>query len=146
QRKAKTTATMRIVTQDSPKHLLLVEDNAVNQRLAIMQLQRLGYTVDAVTTGVAALEAVKKISYDLVLMDCQMPEMDGFEATRQIRKGEAGTRRHIPIVALTANAMEGDRRECLAAGMDDYLAKPLDIRLLAGVLRHWVGPARNEVP
>jgi CheY-like chemotaxis protein len=118
--------------------VLLAEDNVVNQKVAARMLERLGYRTDVVGNGVEALEALARIDYDLVLMDCQMPEMDGFEAVKEIRRRE-GRRRHTPIVALTANAMEGDRDRCVGAGMDDYLAKPVDREALATVLGRWLG-------
>ncbi|MFN8543632.1 MAG: ATP-binding protein [Candidatus Binatia bacterium] len=116
--------------------VLVAEDNVVNQKLVGMLLTRLGYAADIVSDGRQAVAAVERGCYDVVLMDCQMPEMDGFEATRAIRDGETGARR-IAIVALTANAMKGDRERCLAAGMDDYLAKPLRTQELAEMLARW---------
>lgn len=104
--------------------ILLVEDNIVNQRVAAHMLKRAGYSVSIACNGKEALGALQKASFDLVLMDAQMPEMDGFEATQRIRNGEAGDRR-IPIVAMTAHAMKGDRERCLEAGMDGYIAKPI---------------------
>ena len=104
--------------------LLLVEDNVVNQELAELHIQRLGYSFDMVTTGREAVEAAARQHYALILMDCQMPGMDGLEATRQIRRAEAHSGRHVPIVALTANTFATDRDACLAAGMDDYLPSP----------------------
>jgi len=105
--------------------ILLVEDNAVNQRLALKMLERRGHKVEVAMNGLEALQRFGSSTYDLILMDCQMPEMDGFETTKRIRKTEAGSSRRIPIVAMTANAMAGDRDRCLAVGMDEYLSKPV---------------------
>jgi signal transduction histidine kinase/DNA-binding response OmpR family regulator len=120
-----------------PLRILVAEDNAVNQRLAARMLEKAGHRVDLVRNGGEAVEAIGRAAYDLVLMDCLMPEMDGFEATRAIRAGELGTDRHLPIVALTANAMQGDRERCYEAGMDDYLAKPFTKQALITVLERW---------
>ena len=119
--------------------VLLVEDNAINRKVAMMQLQKLGVFADAVENGREAVEVIAKPHpYQLILMDCQMPEMDGFEATRSIRTAEATSGQHLPIVAMTANAMEGDREACIHAGMDDYITKPIKLDTLAQVLDHWL--------
>jgi len=123
-------------------HVLLAEDNRVNQLVAIAMLEKLGCRVQVVGDGYAVLEALAGRSYDLILMDCQMPNLDGFAATAAIRTRELeqpGARR-IPVIALTANAMEGDRERCLAAGMDDYLVKPLRAGVLYTVLKRWHEP------
>ena len=120
--------------------LLLVEDTPVNREVALGMLDMLGHFVQAVENGRLAVEAVMRERFDLILMDCQMPEMDGFTATAAIRQQEreAADHRHVPIIALTANAMEGDRARCLAAGMDDYLAKPFTLAQLSEMLTKWV--------
>jgi CheY-like chemotaxis protein len=115
----------------------------VNQTVAMRILEKAGHQVDVVANGREAVAALDEVVYDLVFMDCQMPDMDGFEATRAIRAGEARTPRHIPIVALTANAMQGDRERCLAAGMDDYIAKPVTAQTLAAALERWAGPTSH---
>ncbi|HUS17755.1 MAG TPA: response regulator, partial [Chloroflexia bacterium] len=125
-----------------PLQILLAEDNAVNQKLALRILERMGYHADVVNNGREALAAVERQPYDIVLMDVQMPEMDGLEATRRIR---ASTTAGAPrIIAMTANAMQGDREMCLAAGMDDYISKPVQVRDVQAALQHW--GTRRMVP
>ncbi|MFH1679272.1 MAG: response regulator [Candidatus Eisenbacteria bacterium] len=125
-------------------HVLVAEDNPVNQRVATQVLVKMGHRADAVANGKEAVEALRLVPYDLVLMDCQMPEMDGFEATELIRSPESGIRNPgIPIIALTAHAMKGDRERCLAAGMNDYVTKPIQAgELNAAIERQMAGRAR----
>ena len=129
-------------------HLLLVEDTPVNREVALGMLDMLGHFAQAVENGRLAVEAVARERFDLVLMDCQMPEMDGFTATATIRQQErdAADHRHVPIIALTANAMEGDRARCLAAGMDDYLAKPFTMAQLSEMLTRWLTLQATAAP
>jgi CheY-like chemotaxis protein len=110
--------------------VLLVEDNLVNQKVASRLLEKQGHSVQVAENGREALEAIDEGEFDLVLMDVQMPEMDGFATTAAIRQREASSGRRLPIVALTANAMQGDRERCLGAGMDGYVAKPVEIEVL----------------
>ncbi|MEO7273441.1 MAG: response regulator, partial [Vicinamibacterales bacterium] len=123
--------------------VLVAEDNPVNARLASTQLAKLGCVVDSAGDGVEALEAIARAHYDIVLMDCQMPEIDGFEATRRLRAREAaGDQPRVLVIAMTANAMAGDRERCLEAGMDDYLAKPVALEDLRSLLGRYLGPGR----
>jgi len=110
--------------------ILLVEDNIVNQKVAVRMLKKLGYTCDIANNGQEALDAFLNNDYDLIFMDCQMPIIDGFEATKKIREQESGKKSHIPIVAMTANAMKGDREKCIQSGMDDYVSKPVSKDLI----------------
>src|SRR6266851_5778633 len=118
--------------------ILIVEDNAANLKVAVRMVERLGYRADVAGNGSEALYVLGQVRYDAVLMDCQMPEMDGYEATREIRRGEDGGR-HLPIIAMTASAMAGYRERCLAAGMDDYISKPVKLHIVAAVLERWLG-------
>jgi CheY-like chemotaxis protein len=122
--------------QKQRARILLAEDNIINQKVALRILEKkLGYHADVVTNGKEAIDLLEKFDYDLLLMDCQMPEMDGYEATRNIRDENSPVRNHgIPIIAMTANAMKGDREKCLEAGMDDYISKPINIKRLAEVV------------
>jgi CheY-like chemotaxis protein len=116
-----------------PLRILLAEDNAVNQKLALRILQQMGYRADLASNGLEAVESVARQTYDVVLMDVQMPEMDGLEATRRI---VANGSQRPRIVAMTANAMQGDREMCLAAGMDDYVTKPIRVDQLVEALNN----------
>jgi CheY-like chemotaxis protein len=128
--------------------VLVAEDNAVNQRLASRLLEKRGHRVTVMVNGREALEALEKQTFDLILMDVQMPEMDGFEATSAIREREKHTGAHIPIIALTAHAMKGDMERCLAAGMDGYLSKPIRPQDLDEILETYLArrTGRVQVP
>jgi two-component system, sensor histidine kinase and response regulator len=127
------------IAQRFTGRVLVAEDNAVNQRITLAQLARVGLQADVASNGVEALQAISQFPYDLVLMDCQMPEMDGYQATREIRHREQGSKRgHLHVVAMTANAMAGDREQCLAAGMDDYVAKPVRLEMLVEILGRYL--------
>jgi two-component system sensor histidine kinase/response regulator len=126
--------------------ILLAEDHPVNQKVALILLERFGFKADAVATGREAVDAFNKYAYELILMDVMMPEMDGFEATRLIREAEKESGGHIPIIALTAMAMVGDRERCIQAGMDDYITKPIDPELLKAKLMSWINRQSAHTP
>jgi CheY-like chemotaxis protein len=119
--------------------VLLAEDNKVNQMLALTLLKKRGYDVAVADNGRQAVDLVQRSEFDVVLMDVQMPELDGFEATAVLRAAEAETAKRLPIIAVTAHAMEGDRQRCLAAGMDDYISKPIDPDKLEAAILRWTG-------
>jgi CheY-like chemotaxis protein len=124
--------------------VLLVEDNRVNQRVATHMLRRLGYDVACADDGIQAIARLTRERFDLVLMDCQMPEMDGWDATRVIRDRMSAVLDHdVPVIAMTANAFTEDRERCLAAGMSDFVAKPVSMAELSGVLSRWRTPAQG---
>jgi CheY-like chemotaxis protein len=126
--------TPAIAPNDS--RILLAEDNPINQMVAVKQLEKLGYTVEIANNGLDAIEAHRQRNYPIIFMDCQMPEMDGYEATKTIRRMESEQNlKPVQIIAMTANAMEGDAELCLATGMDDYIAKPVDHNKLITVLK-----------
>jgi CheY-like chemotaxis protein len=125
---------------ESEKIILLAEDHPLNQKVALLLLERMGFDAHVAANGIKAVEAAKRVHYGAILMDCHMPEMDGFDATREIRKHELVVGWHVPIIAVTALAMAGDRERCLEAGMDDYITKPIDRDLLAEKLNYWMNP------
>jgi hypothetical protein len=130
---------------DTGYAILLVEDNNINQMVAKGMIKKLGYEVVVVSNGSEALGMLEERYFDLVLMDCIMPVMDGYTATKEIRSREKGDERHIPVIAMTANTFEGEEQRCLAAGMDDYLAKPVSASALDVKLRRWLGEEVTRV-
>jgi signal transduction histidine kinase/DNA-binding response OmpR family regulator len=124
--------------------VLVVEDNIANLKVAVRMVEKLGYRADVAANGVEAVRILGEVRYDAVLMDCHMPEMDGFEATRAIRQNEADGR-HTPVIAMTASALSGDRERCLAAGMDDYISKPIKLHVVAAVLERWLAREKTVV-
>jgi CheY-like chemotaxis protein len=154
EKETKLPGTGRLVTRHLVKEekrkaqsILLVEDNPVNQKVALALLQKAGHSVDIANNGKEAIEMLQKKKYGLILMDIQMPILGGFETTRRIRASETG-KSHIPIIAMTAHAMKGDRERCIEAGMDDYISKPIDKRSLFTTVNRWsqkLPPATEEV-
>jgi len=139
--KEKQIVTRHVVAENRNKkrRILLVEDNIVNQKVALKILEKYGYRAEAVANGQEALHALKLAPYDLVLMDCQMPVMDGYEATKKIRDSDSKVMNNkIPVIAMTANAMKGDREKCIIAGMDDYIAKPVNPKALQEIIGRWL--------
>ena len=137
--KEATSSDIPVSGEEGRYKILVAEDNPVNQRVAVRMLAKLGYAVDLASDGVEALELLFRSSYDAVLMDCQMPELDGYETTAEIRQREQEQRdTHVPIIAMTANALQGDRERAIEAGMDDYLSKPVQAGQLDEVLRRWI--------
>ena len=125
--------------------LLVVEDNVANLKVAVRMVEKLGYRADVAANGIEAVKVLSEMHYDAVLMDCHMPEMDGFDATREIRRNEPAGR-HTPVIAMTASALSGDRERCLAAGMDDYISKPIKMHVVAAVLERWLGRSTTPPP
>jgi CheY-like chemotaxis protein len=121
--------------------ILLVEDNLINQKVATKMLQKAGYSCDIASNGKEAVEAFALTGYSVILMDCQMPVLSGYDATRAIRdrEKEGGTVNHVPIIAMTANTMKGDEEECIACGMDDFISKPFSLAVLVDKIQKWAG-------
>lgn len=134
------------IKEKSKYNILLVEDNLINQQVATRILTKLGYKVQAAVNGKEAIKALGRHRYDLILMDCQMPEMDGYTASQEIRNMEREQKKnsHIPIIAMTAHALKGDREKCIAAGMDDYISKPIDIKIVATLVEKWLKLTHHE--
>jgi CheY-like chemotaxis protein len=119
-------------------YILVAEDNPVNQKVVLNILAKMGLKADAVENGLQALEALERKTYHLVLMDCQMPEMDGYQSASAIRKNKSILINSLPVVALTANAIEGERERCIDSGMNDFMTKPIQISELAQTLKKWL--------
>ncbi|HBF35132.1 TPA: hypothetical protein DDW35_11285 [Candidatus Sumerlaeota bacterium] len=141
-----------LITQHSLKEtrlrkarILLAEDNLINQKVAVHSLERMGHNIDCAANGRQAVDALNTRAYDIILMDCQMPEMDGYEATVAIRKLQ-GSKQHTPIIAMTANAIQGDREKCIAAGMDDYISKPFKPDELSTIIQKYLPVVISDMP
>jgi CheY-like chemotaxis protein len=135
------------IGQPDEARILVAEDHSINQRLIAALLKKLGCLSEVVSDGSEALQCLRSGTYDLLLLDCQMPVLDGYQTAAQIRRPDSGVLSPtIPIVALTANAMRGDREKCLAAGMDDYLSKPVCVEALVTVLNRWLPEAVRVLP
>ena len=143
QREAASGVPVKQAPEERQPRVLLAEDNPVNQKFVLRLLEKAGLRTDVVANGSQAVAAIGKATYDLILMDCQMPEMDGFEATAEIRRLE-GNARHTTICALTAHAMAGDRERCIDAGMDDYISKPLTVAVLHSKIDHWIYSRQSD--
>ena len=130
---------------DKPLKLLLVEDNKVNQMVCLRILSRMDLSADLACNGAEALEMIDQDDYDIILMDCQMPVMDGFQATRHLRE-LPGAKSRIPVIAITANALAGDRQKCLHAGMSDYLSKPIKVDELKTLIEKWSSRKHGQTP
>jgi signal transduction histidine kinase/CheY-like chemotaxis protein len=142
---AVTTALPVAPGESAGPRILLAEDNIVNQKVALGLLKKLGYEADVAVNGIAAVKALERRNYDLVFMDCQMPELDGFEATLMIRSEDSNVlNRNVPIIAMTANAMKGDREKCIEAGMNDYLSKPVNKDQVQEMLDKYLHPANGK--
>ena len=132
------------VFEQPGERVLVVDDGAENREFVALVLEDCGVTVEPAENGLVGLQKATSGGFDAVLMDIQMPRMGGFEATAEIRRGEQGTSRHLPIIAMTAHAMKGDREDCLAAGMDDYMMKPIDVKVLLELLRKYAPASLRE--
>jgi CheY-like chemotaxis protein len=126
------------VADHEAARILVAEDNVINRRVAVKMLQKLGFSPDVAEDGEQAVALHRAAPYDLILMDCQMPGLDGYQATALIRADEAASHARVPIIAMTANAMHGDREVCLQAGMDDYLTKPVNVAQLRSTVFPWL--------
>lgn len=135
-----------VVQKNIKFNILLAEDNIINEKVAVQILNRLGYQVDVVRNGLEVIQALNNRHYDLILMDCQMPEMDGYTTAREIRKLEKNTHTYTPIIAMTAHVLKGDREKCLQSGMDDYISKPYHIELFKQTIEKYLAPNKESQP